>query len=120
MKLAIPAYQQETTNATADDSEQFNLGHSVTDTPVTQPVVVWLDGEYYGTPDSVDYDNDTVTVTDSGTDSTVHIYYISDAAASLETARRRATPIQVLSGCTRGTSGWYTRLRRSSSPSTYG
>lgn len=84
LKIAIPAYQQETTNATADDSETFNLGHSVTDTPVTQPVVVWLDGEYYGTPDSVDYDADTITVTDSGTDSTVHIYYISDAAASLE------------------------------------
>ncbi|KAA9399675.1 hypothetical protein [Haloarcula sp. CBA1129] len=84
LKLAIPAYESFATNATADDTETFNLGHSVTDSPVTQAVVVWLDGEYYGTPDSVDYDADTIDVTDTGTESTVHVYYISDAAASLE------------------------------------
>ena len=83
-KIAIPAYQQFSTNATADDSETFGLTHSVTDTPVTQAVVVWLDGEYYGTPDSVDYAANEITVTDPGTDSTVHVYYVSDKAASFE------------------------------------
>lgn len=84
LKIAVPAYESFTTNATADDTETFNLAHSVTDTPVTQPVVVWLDGTYYGTPDAVDFDADTIDVTDSGTASNVHVYYISDAAASLE------------------------------------
>jgi hypothetical protein len=87
MKLAIPAYESKTTDGTADNTETFSLSHSVVDTPDTQSVVVWLGGSYYGTPDAVDYANDTIDVTDSGTGSTVHIYYISDAAATLEFER---------------------------------
>ncbi|QIO23721.1 hypothetical protein [Haloarcula sp. JP-L23] len=84
LKIAIPAYQKETTNGTADDSEQFTLSHDVTDTPVTQSVVCWLDGTYYGTPDSVDYANNTITVTDAGTNSNLHIYYVAADPASME------------------------------------
>lgn len=88
--LAIPAYQSFTTDGTADNTETFNLSHSVTDTPATQSVVVWLDGDYYGSPDAVDYDADTIDVTDAGTGSTVHVYYISDAPCTLEV--RKAVP----------------------------
>lgn len=89
-RVAIPAYYGDTTNGTAGDSEQFSLPHSVTDSPATESVVVWLDGDYYGSPDSVDYANDTITVTDSGTGSNLHVWYISDQSASLEV--RKSVP----------------------------
>ncbi|MEA5388341.1 hypothetical protein VB779_15715 [Haloarculaceae archaeon H-GB11] len=95
-RVAIPAYESDTTNGTADDTETFGLSHSVVDTPATQSVVVWLDGTYYGTPDSVDYDADEIDVTDSGTNSTVHIYYISDEPATLEL--RKSVPSSTTDG----------------------
>ncbi|MBX0322469.1 hypothetical protein EGH21_05435 [Halomicroarcula sp. F13] len=84
LKVAVPAYEGKTSDGTADNTETFTLSHDVTDTPVTQSVVVWLDGTYYGTPDSVDYTNNTIDVTDPGTGSNVHIYYVAADAASLE------------------------------------
>ena len=84
LKLAIPAYQKFTSNATADDTETFDLTHSITECPVTQDAVVWINGEYYGSPDAIDYDAGTVDVTDDGTENRIHVYYICDAAASFE------------------------------------
>jgi len=96
LRVAVPAYYGDTTNATADDTETFTLPFSVVDAPVTQSVVVWLDGTYYGTPDSVDYGANEITVTDSGTGSNLHVYYISDAAATLEL--RKSVPSSSTSG----------------------
>jgi hypothetical protein len=89
-RLALPAYYGDTTDGTADNTETFSLPHSVVDAPATQSVVVWLDGDYYGAPDAVDYQNDTIDVTDAGTGSNLHVYYISDAPATLEI--RKAVP----------------------------
>jgi len=89
-RLAVPAYYGGTTDGTAGDAETFSLPHSVVDTPATQSVVVWLDGDYYGAPDAVDYANDTIDVTDPGTNSNLHVYYISDVPATLEV--RKAVP----------------------------
>ena len=84
LRVAIPAYESFSTNGTADDQESFALSHDVTETPNTAPVDVWLDGTHYGAPDSVDYSTGDITVTDSGTNSTVHVFYISGKAATLE------------------------------------
>ncbi|MDG5778199.1 hypothetical protein VB773_01445 [Haloarculaceae archaeon H-GB2-1] len=83
-RVAVPAYEKFTSDGSADNTETFSLTHSVVDSPATQSVVVWLDGEYYGAPDSTDFDADEIDVTDSGTGSNVHVYYISDAPATLE------------------------------------
>lgn len=89
-RIAVPAYYGDTTDGSAGDTETFNLPHSVVDTPATQSVVVWLDGDYYGAPDAVDFDADTIDVTDPSTNSNLHVYYISDAPATLEI--RKAVP----------------------------
>ncbi len=86
VELALPAYESlGPTNGTADDEETFSVSHGVRDCPNTQNVVVWLDGDYYGTPDNDDVvDTGDITVTDPGTDSTVHVFYIPDKAGTLE------------------------------------
>lgn len=83
-RVAIPAYEKlGPTDGTTDNSETFNLSHSIVDSPVTQDAVVYLDGNLYGAPDSIDYANDSIDVTDPNTASDVYVFYISDAAATL-------------------------------------
>jgi len=89
-RVAIPAYETFTTDGTAGNTETFNLGNDLVETPNTQPIVLWLDGTYYGEPDAVDYANDTFDVTDAGTDSTVHAYYVSGDAATVTIRKRSA------------------------------
>jgi len=84
LRIAVPAYESFTSDGTADNTETFSLTHSVVDTPVTESVVVWINGTYYGRPDSTDYGADEIDVTDDGTGNTIHVYYVSDAAASIE------------------------------------
>ncbi|GAA0276939.1 hypothetical protein GCM10009000_110340 [Halobacterium noricense] len=85
LEIALPAYEGlGPTNASADDTEQFTVSHGIRDCPNTQNVVVWLDGDYYGTPDAVDRSTGTIDVTDPGTGSTVHVFYIPDKAGTLE------------------------------------
>lgn len=89
LKLAIPCFENlGTTDGTADNTETFTLGNDVTKCPDTQDVVVWLDGSFYGAPDSTDYANNKIDVTDSGTGSTVRVYYIVDEPATLKFYRR--------------------------------
>ncbi len=83
-RVAVPAYESFTSDGTADNTETFDLSHDVLNAPVTQSVDVWLGGSHYGNPDAVDFDAGTVDVTDSGTDSTVHVWYTSSEAATLE------------------------------------
>jgi hypothetical protein len=91
-RIALPAYESPgSTNGTGDDSETFTLAHDLMECPNTRDVVVWLDGDYYGSPDSVDYAADEITVTDSGTNSTVHVYYMVDEPASLTVEKKAPT-----------------------------
>lgn len=83
LKLAVTAYESFTSDGTAGNTETFSLSHSITQCPDTLDAIVWLDGTYYGAPDATDYANDTIDVTDAGTGSTVHAYYVSDASATL-------------------------------------
>ncbi|MCD2202745.1 hypothetical protein [Halobacterium sp. KA-6] len=85
LELALPAYEGlGPTDGNAGDTEQFTVSHGIRDCPNTQNVVVWLDGDYYGTPDNVDLGTGTIDVTDPGTGSTVHAFYIPDKAGTLE------------------------------------
>lgn len=90
-RVSLPTYEAlGPTDGTADNTETFNLSRSVIQSPNTEDVVVWLDGDYYGQPDAVDYANDTIDVADAGTGSTVHVYYMVDSPATLTV--RKVTP----------------------------
>ena len=83
LELALPAYESlGPTDGSAGDTETFTLSHGLLDCPNTQNVVVWLDGDYYGTPDAVN--GSDIDVTDSGTNSTVHVFYIPNKAGTIE------------------------------------
>jgi hypothetical protein len=83
LSLAIPAYQKETTDGSGT-AQTFALSHDVIDSPATEPVVVWLGGDYYGAPDSIDFETNEITVTGPGAATSVHIYYVSSKAATFE------------------------------------
>jgi hypothetical protein len=81
LRLAVPAYQSFET--AGDGSEQtFNVTHDLAACPDTQDVVIWFDGEYQGSPKSVDHDADSFTIDGPGSVQTVHAYYISGTAAT--------------------------------------
>jgi len=83
LELALPAYEGlGPTDGNAGDQETFTVSHGILDCPNTQNVVVWLDGDYYGTPDAVN--GSDIDVTDPGTDSTVHVFYIPEKAGTVE------------------------------------
>jgi len=86
LELALPAYESlGPTNGTDGDQETFSVTHGIRDCPNTQNVVVWLDGDYYGTPDNDDaVDTGDIQVTDPGSNSTVHVFYIPNKAGTLE------------------------------------
>ena len=83
-RVAVPAYEKlGPTDGSAGDSETFNLSHEIVESPVTQDAVVYLDGSLYGAPDSIDYANNSIDVTDPNTGSAVHVWYITGEAATL-------------------------------------
>lgn len=85
LEVALPAYENAgTTNGTADDTEGFSVSNAILDCPNTQNIVVYLDGDYYGVPENVDRAAGSFDVTDSGTGSTVHVFYIPDKAGTIE------------------------------------
>jgi len=86
LELALPAYENlGSTNGTDGDQETFSVSHGIRDCPNTQNVVIWLDGDYYGTPDNDDaVDTGDIDVTDPGSDSTVHVFYVPNKAGTLE------------------------------------
>lgn len=89
LRIAIPAYQSFET--AGDGSEQtFTVTHNLVESPDTQDVVVWFDGEYQGSPTAVDHDADEFTIDGPGAQQTVHAYYISGKAATFEI--RKKTP----------------------------
>jgi hypothetical protein len=86
-QIAVPAYESFTTNGTADDTETFDLAHSLLDQPNTENLVVW-DGSTYvggeGALDAVDYGAGTFDYASPNTNSTLHVWYMTGARAELE------------------------------------
>lgn len=83
LDLALLAYEEFTSDATAGDSETFDLSHQPVDSGATDPFVLYDDGERVE-PDSVDYEAETFTYTDAETGSTLAAYYASGAQAQVE------------------------------------
>jgi hypothetical protein len=80
----IPAYESETSDGTADNSETITLGHDLVDAEsVPNDVVVFVEGTGYVQPDAVRYDADEIDVTDPGTDNTIHIWYMAGDQARI-------------------------------------
>lgn len=83
-RVAVPAYEKVgPTDGSTDNTETFSLSHDIVESPQAHDAVVYLDGEYYGTPDSIDYANNSIDVTDAGTGSDVYVFYIVSDPATL-------------------------------------
>ncbi|WP_058365749.1 hypothetical protein, partial [Haloparvum sedimenti] len=89
LRIVIPAYQSFQT-AGDGSSQTFSVTHDLIESADTEDVVVWFDGDYQGSPDSVNHDADEFTITGPGAVVTVHAYYVSGKAASFEL--RKAAP----------------------------
>jgi hypothetical protein len=75
LTLVVPAWETFSTDATADNTETFNLSNNLTDSPSTASLVLWEDGTVVQ-PDSVDHANDAFDYTSSGTDTTLDVFYV--------------------------------------------
>jgi hypothetical protein len=82
--IALPAYEQFSSDGTGGNTETFNLGHDIIQSPVTDDAIVYIGGESYGRPDSIDYANNSIDVTDPGSNNNVHVFYVPGDAASIE------------------------------------
>jgi hypothetical protein len=94
--LALVAYQQETTDGTADNTETFALDHSVIQSDATPENVVLYEKGQKVQPDAVDYDNDTIDYTDDGTDNRPHTYYTTDAQSALRLKKAAPNTVEDL------------------------
>lgn len=88
-RVAIPAYESFTTAGDGSD-QTFTVMHDLVECPDTQDVVVWFDGAYQGSPQSIGHDANEFTVSGPGEAVTVHAYYISGKAATFQL--RKKTP----------------------------
>jgi len=91
--LHIPAHETFTDDG-ADNDETASLSHDLVDAPgSSQDVVVWNDGTLVGTPKSVDYAADEITIDTNGNNETYDIYYLTGDQA--RTAIRIKAPRNV-------------------------
>jgi len=88
--LHFVAHEEFTTNATADDTETFNLSHSVIEADAVGTDLLLYSGTSEVQPDSVDYSANSFDYTDPGSNSRLHAYYISDVQAQVEV--RKSAP----------------------------
>ena len=86
-RIALPAYEGFTSDGTDGNSETYNLSHNLIESPNTTDVVAYVGGQRVS-PDAVDYDANTVDVTDSGSGNNIHIWYTTDAAGEVELVKR--------------------------------
>ncbi|MFC6785086.1 hypothetical protein ACFQFH_20085 [Halobaculum halobium] len=83
-EYAIMAYQEFTTDGTADNQETFNLSHDLIDSGAVDTSLLLYEGGSVVQPDSVDYDANTFDYTSGGTDTTLGVYYAAGDQAQLE------------------------------------
>jgi hypothetical protein len=87
-RLSIPAYQSFTSDGTDGNTETFTLSHDLFQCPNTDDVVVWIGSTYYGAPDSTDYANDSIDVTDPGSNNDIYVWYMADEVADIEILKK--------------------------------
>lgn len=80
----VPVVRESfTTDSTTGNSETFALSNDLIDSDVADNVLVYEDGNRIK-PDSVDFGTDDVTISDSGSNSDVRVYYVSAEQASVK------------------------------------
>lgn len=82
-KLVLPAYESFTSDGTGGNTETLNLSHNLYQSPNTNDVVAYVGGSITSV-DATDYANDTIDVTDPGSDNTIHVFYSTDATGDVE------------------------------------
>lgn len=83
--IAIPAYETETMPSADTSDQTVSLSNSVVRAPITEDVVLYLDGERsQGNIANVDYSADEVTVSHDNTGQEADLFYVSDDAATIE------------------------------------
>jgi len=81
--LTVPAYEQFTTDGNAGNSETFQLSHDLVDSPNVRSVVVWNGSSLVPASEiTEDFDADSFDYTDAGTGNTLHVWYVSEEAAT--------------------------------------
>lgn len=84
LDVDLVAYESIVTDATAGNQETVSLSHDILDSDSNpQNIVVYEAGSKLAV-DSVDYANNTVTVTPANADATLHIFYVAADQATLE------------------------------------
>jgi hypothetical protein len=85
-RVAVPAYENPgSVDGTADNTETFNLSHNIIESPNVQDAIVYIGTDRYGTPDAIDYANNSIDVTDpDGNNDAVYVWYVTDESATLE------------------------------------
>lgn len=80
----LVAYESFTTNATAGDTETFNLSNNLIDAASVADTFVLYENGTEVQPDSVDYSNDSFTYTDDATGNNLHVFYTAGDQAHVE------------------------------------
>jgi hypothetical protein len=87
--IGLMAYEEKTTDGTADDSEIFSLSHEPVESGVTDtPLVLYEEGVGRVFPDSVDYGANEFTYTSGGTNNTLGVFYASGRQAQVLVQKR--------------------------------
>lgn len=82
--LDVVAYESVQADATAGNQEDVVLSHDLVESQAIPQDVAVFEGTSALDVDSVDYGNDTVTVTPANADSTLHVFYASGEQAVFE------------------------------------
>jgi len=80
----LVAYEQFTTDGTADNQETFNLSHDIVDAVSVADDFVLYEGGSAVDAGSVNYANNSFDYTDDGTNNTLHAYYVVGEQALLQ------------------------------------
>jgi hypothetical protein len=83
VKIALPAYEGFSSDGTDGNTETFNLSNDLIQCPNTEDIVVYIGGTRTQ-PDAVDYANDTVDVTDPGSNNNIHVFYMVSDVGSVQ------------------------------------
>lgn len=112
--LHLVAYEEITTDGTADNTETFNLSHDLHDADAVATDLLLYKGSNLVQPDSVDYANDSFDFTDSGTASTLHVYYVVADQARVEI--QKASPKGTVEQITERDAGLINRREQTRDP----
>lgn len=87
LRYVLTAYDGDTTDGTAGNTETFNLSQDAIDTPNTTSFALF-EGANQVAADSVDYAADTYDYTDDGTNNNLHAFYVAADQLDVEIVKK--------------------------------